>query len=83
MTLEIIEWQRSPLKGKKYRVILSDNTHRDFGSSLHDQYQDKTPLRLFAERDHLDKKRRENYYKRHKKNYGRLTPDYLSKKFLW
>lgn len=83
MTLEIIEWQRSPLKGKKYRVILSDNTHRDFGSSLHDQYEDKTPLRLFKSRDHLDKKRKENYYKRHKKDYGRFTPDWLSKKYLW
>lgn len=81
--LWIDKWQVSPLKHKKYRVILNDETHRDFGDKRHFQYRDRTPLKAYSHLDHNDKKRRELYYKRHNKDGPPYSPDWLSKKYLW
>ncbi len=79
----IKQWMASPIKSKKYRVLLSDGKTVDFGSSLHQQYRDTTPLKLYSSMDHNDPHRRSMYYKRHKKNYAPYSADWLSKHFLW
>jgi len=47
----------------------------------YDQFHDR--IGAYEKYDHLDKKRRANYYKRHKKNYPRYSADWFSKEFLW
>lgn len=79
----IESWMISPVKNKKYRVILSDGKKVDFGDSRHAQYRDSTPLKAYQHLDHLDKKRRANYYARHNIDGPKFSADWLSKKYLW
>jgi hypothetical protein len=86
-------FQKSPLKNKKYRVVLNGNGKIiDFGDIRYQHYQDKTPLKLYANLDHNDKKRRDLYRKRASKitdKNGNLTyknketANYFSYKYLW
>ena len=80
----------SKRKDKKYDAVFDDGRVVSFGGIRKDgrpyqQYRDTTPLRAYREYDHLDLRRRNNFYKRH----GSLTSskpysaDYFSKKFLW
>lgn len=91
----IIKIEKSPAKNKKYRAHVKQNDKIekiDFGDSRYEQYKDSTPLKAFSHLDHGDKKRRDNYFKRHsgttnkkealKKEKG-ITARYLSHKFLW
>lgn len=77
---------------KKYNAILRNKkTKREvklaFGDRRYQQYRDATPLKLYKSKDHLDKKRRDNYRSRHSKevpsfkNY--YSPGYFAYKFLW
>ena len=50
----IVQLQNSHIKNKRYRVILEDGSHYDFGLKGGQTYI-----------DHHDKKKRENYWKRH------------------
>tara|TARA_B110000208_G_scaffold11188_1_gene14065 strand:- start:95 stop:364 length:270 start_codon:yes stop_codon:yes gene_type:complete len=75
---------------KKYKVELwthGKNSKKirtiQFGSKNYNQYKDTTPLKLYSNKDTLDKKKRKNYFARHKKNYPIYSPDWLSKKYLW
>lgn len=76
---------------KKYKVIVVDpknNTKKtvQFGSRLHGQYKDITPLRLYSSYDHMDRKRRDNYRKRHGASGHqkiKFTPAWFSWWFLW
>ena len=73
---------------KKYRVIIFDNKDKkiktvQFGNKKYQHYRDDTPLKLYKKLDHLDKDRRDLYYKRHKINYPKYSADYFSKKYLW
>ena len=79
----IKQWMPSPLKNKKYRVILSNDKHVDFGSKMYQQYRDSSPLRLYSSMDHRDKTRRAHYYSRHNIDYPEFSADWLSKRFLW
>lgn len=69
-----------------------------FGDKRYAQYRDATPLRLYAAHDHGDQARRENFLRRHgggarskreamrheaRRSGGRLTPRFLSIKYLW
>ena len=65
---------------KKYRVIIFDNKDKKIKTV---QFGNDTPLKLYKNLDHLDKSRRDLYYKRHKKNYPKYSADYFSKRFLW
>ena len=80
---KIQSWMVSPVKTKKYRVILSNGKKVDFGSSRHEQYRDSTPLKVYQHLDHRDTRRKELYYLRHKIDYPIYTADWLSKTFLW
>ena len=63
-----------------------------FGDTRYEQFEDRTPLKLYSHLNHFDKKRRMNYLQRAKgikdKN-GNLTyldknsPNYYSVKYLW
>lgn len=81
--MRIIRWEASPNRQKKYRVYLSDGSHRDFGAAGYQQYKDSTPLRIYASSDHLDESRRLRYHSRHRVNGPKFSPDWLSKKYLW
>ncbi len=78
--IQIIEISDSPLINKKYRAIINDGSHYDFG-----QKGSKTYL------DHQNKYLRDNYHKRHlandKERYlienNILSPALLSFYILW
>ena len=55
--MRIINIEKSPVKNKRYRVYLSDNTYYDFGLDTGKTYI-----------DHKNAKLRENYLKRHLSN---------------
>jgi hypothetical protein len=68
-----------------------------FGDRRYAQYRDATPLGLYAARDHGDARRRQRFLLRHggtdskraalgreaRRAGGRITPRYLSIKYLW
>ena len=78
-----ITFEKSKAKGKKYVAILPDGKRVNFGAIGFSQYRDDVPLKLYSSLDHLDKHRRDLYYKRHNKDYPKYSPDYFSKLYLW
>lgn len=96
----IIEWSKGT-GNKKYKVIV-ENTKTgkkrtiQFGDKRYDQYKD-TGMGLYSHKDHLDAKRRKNYFRRHsgvdnkkaalkkelKKSGNLLNPKILSHFYLW
>jgi hypothetical protein len=74
-----IKFEKSKVKGKKYTAILPDGHRVNFGALGYEHYKDKTPLKLYSNLDHNDKKRRDLYYKRHNKDYPKYSPDWFSK----
>ena len=88
MTAEI---EKSTRKNKKYMVNYN-NKWIHFGDIFYEQYRDSTPLELYKDQNHYDKKRRDAYRKRAthiKDKNGDLTfnnknsANYWSIKFLW
>ena len=86
------EFKKSTRKGKKYMVKTPSGKWIHFGSSSMQQYKDSTPLKLYSNLDHGDKKRRISYLARAKgiKNkQGNLTwknkesSNYYSIRYLW
>jgi len=83
----MIKWFKGT-SNKKYKVILFDKNNKkiktiQFGDKRYKHYKDITPLKLYTHLNHNDKERRKLYYKRHKINYPKYTPDYFSKRYLW
>jgi len=78
----ISKWERGT-GDKKYKVYFKNGRIISFGSKSYQQYKDTTPLQLYKNLNHLDKERKERYYQRHNKNYKLISPDTLSKVFLW
>jgi hypothetical protein len=66
---------------KYYAIVKGFNKKYYFGSTKHQHYFDK--LGYYSYLNHLDKKRKINYYKRHKINYKFPSSDWFSKKYLW
>lgn len=64
---------------KYYAVVNNKKVH--FGARGYDQYFDK--LGHYEKYNHYDEERRERYYKRHKINYPKGSPDWFSKNILW
>lgn len=83
MTDNTIRFEKSKVKGKKYTAILPDGKRVNFGAVGFQQYRDDVPLKLYSHLDHLDKARRDLYYKRHNKDYPKYSPDWFSKIYLW
>ncbi len=86
--VKLIGFSKSHLENKKYDAILVNKNSKKiklvpFGSSSHQQYRDSTGLNLYSHLDHLDEKRKENYFKRFGKDAKKYTPKYFSHKYLW
>lgn len=85
----IVKFERSHLPQKKYNAIIEDVKTRKrmrvpFGSTVHEQYRDDVPLKLYKRLDHNDEKRRKNYLARHEKTrHKKFSPSWLSAVFLW
>ena len=98
----IINFSKSKRKGKKYEVKVKNKYTQKirkihFGASDYPQYKDRTPLQIYAYKNHYTRKRMQNYYKRHsgtsnrkeainlekKKSNGYYNPKILSHLYLW
>lgn len=98
----IVDIIKSPVKNKKYRAYIKNNEnkltrHIDFGDNRYEQYKDKTPKSLYKQKDHGDKTRMKNYFKRHSgipirekaihyekvKSDGYYNAKILSHSYLW
>ena len=78
-----IIFEKNKVKNKKYVAILPDGKRVNFGDKRYQQYEDRTPLKLYSSLDHHDKERRNRYYERHNKDYQKYSADWLSQKYLW
>ena len=74
-----IKFEKSDKPHYKYEAILPDGKVVHFGDTRYQQYEDKTPLKLYKHLDHHDKHRRELYYKRHPTDYPTSSADDFSK----
>ena len=68
---------------KKKYMVLTKKGIIHFGARGYGQYKDK--LGHYKHLDHLDKKRRDNYYSRHGDKYttNKESAKYWSHKILW
>jgi len=101
MKEKILRFERGP-PGKKYTAIIQDKKTKKirklhFGASDYEQFKDRTPLKLYAHKNHNTRKRMQNYFNRHsgtkkrgqaialekKKSKGYYTPKILSHVYLW
>tara|TARA_R110002167_G_scaffold83638_1_gene227042 strand:- start:1025 stop:1285 length:261 start_codon:yes stop_codon:yes gene_type:complete len=76
----------SKAKNKKYAVYVKSNNKSgkkliNFGDSRYGQFKDK--LGHYSHLDHNDKKRKDNYFKRHGKATSKDTAKWWSHKILW
>jgi hypothetical protein len=101
MKEKILRFERGP-PGKKYTAIIQDKKTKKirklhFGASDYEQFKDRTPLKLYAHKNHNTRRRMQNYFNRHsgtkkrgqaialekKKSKGYYTPKILSHLYLW
>jgi len=87
---------------KKYTAYVKDKKTKKvrmihFGDVRYQQYKDRTPLKLYANKNHGTRKRMENYFNRHsgeknrkkaikkekKKSKGYYNAKILSHEYLW
>ena len=97
----IIKFEKGP-GFKKYTAHVKNKKTKKvrkihFGHKDYHQYKDRTPLKLYAYKNHNTRKRMNRYYTRHsgvpnrgdaikkeiKLNKGYYTPKILSHKYLW
>ena len=75
---------KSKAKNKKYSVYVIKNKKKrliHFGDSRYGQFKDK--LGEYSNLDHGDKKRKDNYYKRHGPSKDKNSARFWSHKILW
>jgi hypothetical protein len=70
---------------KKYDVYKEKKYLTSFGDKNFQHYEDKTPLRYYSNLNHLDLKRKQNYYKRFgkKENAKFESAKWFSHNYLW
>jgi len=68
---------------KKYDVFRQGVYLLSFGDKRYGQYKDITPLRAYASLNHLDPKRRTQYYQRHGDTNDKSSAKWWSHHFLW
>ena len=66
----ILKFEKSKIKGKKYTAYVEDKKTKKtrkihFGASDYPQYKDRTPLKLYAYKNHNTRRRMKNYFNRH------------------
>ena len=79
------EFKQSTRANKKYMVYVPQlDKWVHFGSSSHQQYKDRTPLKLYSHLDHLDPERRRLFKIRFEKSrHVKWSPSYFSDRYLW
>ena len=101
MVERIIEWSVGN-NFKKYKVVVQHKKTKktrtiNFGDNRYQQYKDLVKPPRYSSKNHLDPKRRRNYFSRHsgiptktaalikeiRKSKGKFTPKILSHKYLW
>ena len=101
MNEKIVQFFKGPFP-KKYTAHIQDKKTKKirklhFGDSRYQQYKDRTPLKLYKNKNHGTRKRMQNYYSRHsgtknrkdaiekekKKSKGYYSPKILSHIYLW
>tara|TARA_E500000178_G_scaffold347988_1_gene402292 strand:+ start:531 stop:839 length:309 start_codon:yes stop_codon:yes gene_type:complete len=70
MKEKILKFERSKIKGKKYTAFIKNKKTKTirkihFGASDYPQYKDRTPLKLYAYKNHYTRRRMQNYFSRH------------------
>ena len=91
---KLIGFEKSKTKNKKYDAIITNkygeqNNNKKyripFGDIRYEHYKDTTPNKIYSNKDHNDKRRRESYRKRHKVYLkdNEYTPAYFSWHYLW
>ena len=103
MKEKIIKFEKSINPDKKYMAYIKDletgKIHTiHFGASAYEQYKDRTPLKLYSNKNHSNKTRQKNYYSRHshgitnrkkaieyeiRKSNGYYNAKILSHIYLW
>ncbi len=78
--LQLYKPVKSTRKNKKY-MVLTEKGVIHFGQLPYQQYKDK--IGVYSDLDHLDKKRRDLYYKRHGDSDDKNSAKYWSHKILW
>ena len=90
---QLVGFERSRVRGKKYDAILLKKTTRKgraavrrvpFGAVGYEQYRDSTGKGVYTRVNHGDPKRRRNYRTRHHgENKRKFSSGYFSWKYLW
>ena len=85
-----IKFEKSKAKNKKYVAFIKNKKTEkiikiNFGDNRYEHYKDTTGLKIYTNKDHNDKERRDKYKKRHivyldKNEY---SPAYFSWFYLW
>lgn len=101
MKEKIIKFEKGPFPKKYTAFIKNIKTKKirkiHFGDSRYQQYRDRTPLKLYAYKNHGELSRMRNYYSRHSnvktrsegiekektKSGGYYTAKILSHVYLW
>lgn len=98
----IIKFEKAKNPDKKYTAYIKNKQTKkirklNFGARDYPQYKDRTPLGLYTNKNHGDKKRMARYFSRHsgtkyrykaikkekKESNGNYTPKLLSHIYLW
>ena len=101
MKEKILKFVKGP-SSKKYTAFIQDKKTKKvrtihFGASDYEQFKDRTPLKLYAYKNHYTRKRMQNYFSRHsgtrkrgqaikmekKKAKGYYNAKILSHLYLW
>ena len=101
MKEKIIKFEKGP-RGKKYTAYVQNKRTKKirkihFGASDYQHYKDRTPLKLYAHKNHNSRKRMNNYFNRHsgtkkrsvaialekRKSQGYYNAKILSHIYLW
>jgi len=66
----IIKIEKAKARYKKYSAIVKNKETGktrtiNFGDNRYEQFSDSTPLKLYASKNHGDKKRKDAYFSRH------------------
>jgi hypothetical protein len=101
MNEKIVQFFKGPFPKKYTAHIQNKKTKKirilHFGDQRYQQYKDRTPLKLYKNKNHNTRKRMQNYYSRHSgtkkrgdaikkeksKSKGYYTPKILSHIYLW
>tara|TARA_R110002126_G_scaffold20028_9_gene74620 strand:+ start:710 stop:970 length:261 start_codon:yes stop_codon:yes gene_type:complete len=82
-----LKWSRGS-GNKKYKVVITDTKTKkkktvQFGDKRYQQFKDKTPLKLYSSKNHLDNKRRTSYIKRHNYKKPKHSAGWFARNYLW